>query len=79
MLSTRCWSHVATVSAVERKSLVYFVRSVAHRVRISSIVLFFRRDCEGGTGPVVEAVRPDGAAGWDGAAVEVLLGAVFTG
>jgi hypothetical protein len=69
MLSTRCWSQVATVSAVDRKSFVYFVRSVAHRVRISSIVLFFSRDCEGGVGPVVDAVRPDGTVGWEVAAL----------
>lgn len=30
---------------------------MAHLVRISSIVLFFKRDCDGGTGPVVDAAR----------------------
>lgn len=33
------------------------VRSVAHRVIISSIVLFFRRDWAGGAGPTVDAPR----------------------
>ena len=32
--------------------------SVAQRVKISSMVLFLRRDCAGGAGPVVELCAP---------------------
>lgn len=42
-------------------------------MRISSIVLFFSRDCEGGAGPAVDAVRPADALGWE---VTVTAGAV---
>lgn len=53
---------------------MYFVRSVAQRVRISSMVLFLRRDWATGRGPVVEAERPVAlvvagvwvAGAWDG-------------
>lgn len=38
---------------------MYLVRSEAQRVRISSMVLFRRRDCAGGAGPVVDAPRAD--------------------
>lgn len=50
---------------------MYVVRSVAHLVRISSIVLFFSRDCDGGAGPEVDAAAPavTGGAADGGAAV----------
>jgi hypothetical protein len=61
--------------------LVYLVRSEAQRVRISSTVLFRRRDCAGGAGPAVDAPGADApgpvAAGAvvAGAAAEVVVGA----
>ena len=42
---------------------MYFVRSVAHLVKISSIVLFLSRDCDGGAGPEVEAAAARLAGG----------------
>lgn len=49
------WSQCATCSAWPLNSLAYLVRSDAHRVSISSIVRFLRRDWAGATGPTVEA------------------------
>jgi hypothetical protein len=60
---------------------VYLVRSEAQRVSISSMVLFLRRDCAGGTGPAVEAPSIDAAgavvagAVAAGVAVAVVVGA----
>ena len=48
--------------------------SVAHRVRISSMVLLRNRDCAGGAGPVVEIGAPE-VPGTANGAVVVPVGA----
>src|SRR5690348_3699151 len=52
-------SHSAILEAWSLNSFWYLDRSVAHRVMISSIVLFFRRG-SWEAGPVVDAESPAG-------------------
>ena len=64
---------------------MYRVKSLAQRVRISSIVLFFNRDCAGGAGPAVDAPSTDApnaveeAVGAGAVAVAVVLAVVAAG
>lgn len=63
------------VSACSLNSLEYRDISVAHRVRISSIVLLRSLDCAGGTGPVVEVGAPDVPGTANGAVELPVVGA----